>query len=138
MARHFNGFVNRFSQGRRSLSPGDRQAATSLLQKSGVSPMGIRQFLDGDTVSDAGDRRALAGVVSGLLDQISARPGDPAPLLLPAVQRVRNVPTRTRRLNELGLSASGAQQFLTGAPVAAAGDRQLLREILVAASSGSP
>jgi len=131
MARHFNGFVSRFSAGGRALSAGDRQAATSLLQRAGVSPLGIQQFLAADTVPDPGDRQTLAGLVSGLLPAVqSIASGAP---LLPAVQSARDPGRDTRILRELGLSAPGAQQFAAGLPVASKEDRQTLGGIVIAA-----
>ena len=131
MPRHFNGFVSRFSAGGRDASPGDRQAATALLQRSGISPLGIRQVLDAEIVANPGDRQKLAGIVAGLLPAVQSI-GHAAPLLS-AVQSVRD----TQRLREFGLSAAGAQQFASGLPVSGASDRQTLAQVVAAAAGGA-
>jgi len=122
MPRHFNGFVSRFSAGGKEISPGDRLAATSFLQRSGISPLGIRQVLDGEIVINPGDRQKLVGIVGGLL---------------PAVQSVRDPARDIQGRRGFGLSAAGAQQFASGLPVNGAGDRQALAQIVMAAAGGA-
>ena len=135
--RYFNGVVSRFSAGGRSLPPGDRQAATSLLQRSGVSVPSIRQFLGGQAVANAGDRYRLAGIVGALLDLEQALPVGHVALLLPAVQAAREAARRAQKLQDLGLTAAGAQQFVAGLPMTGADDRQFLPQIVVAALGGA-
>ncbi len=136
MPRYFHGFVSRFSAGGRHQSPGDRQAACSLLQRSGVSPQGIRQFLGGEAVANAGDCRKLAAIVGELLD-LKQVPAGPVALLLPAVQSAREAARRAQKLQTFGLSASGAQQFAAGLPVNDTEDRRLLPQIVMADLGGA-
>jgi len=133
MPRHFNGFVSRFSAGGRSTQSRDGQAAASLLQRSGVSFLGAKQFLDGDVVANPEDRRTLAGIVGGLLDATQGSPAGHAGLL-PAVQAS---PRSAHRLREFGISVAGAQQFLSGQSVASGQDRQALGQLIIAASRGA-
>ena len=136
--RYFNGFVSRFSAGGRHPSPGDRQAAILLLQRSGVSNQGIRQFLGGETVANAVDRHKLAGIVGELLDLTQAPPGGAVALLLvPAVQAAREAARRARKLQDFGLSAAGAQQSVAGQPINGADDRQILPQLVIAALDGA-
>ena len=136
MQRYFHGFVSRFSAGGRAQSLHDEQAATSLLQRSGVSAQGIRQFLGGEAVANAGDRSKLAAIVGELLD-LKQAPAGHAALLLPAVQSAREAARRAQNLQTLGLSAAGAQQLFAGLPVAGADDRRLLPQLLIAALGGA-
>ena len=131
--RYFHGVVSRFSAGRRSLSLGDRQAVTSFLQRSGITVQGIQQFLDGESVATVGDRPKLAAKVGELLDPKQVLSLGHAALLLPAVQSAREVTRRARKLQDLGLSATGAQQFVAGLPMNGADDRQILPQIVIAA-----
>ena len=56
-----------------------------------------------------------------------------AALLLPAVQSAREAARRAQKLQGLGLSAMGAQQFVAGLPMNGADDRQVLPQIVIAA-----
>jgi hypothetical protein len=134
--RYFHGMVSRYSAGTLSLVPAERQAAASLLQRSGVSPRSIEQFLAGQAVDDAWNRHRLAGLLSALLDLKQAPPGGPAAPLLPAVQSAREAARRARKLQQLGVSALGAQQFFAGLAPPGAADRQILALILIAALRG--
>jgi len=135
--RYFNGFVSRFSAGGCSVSPSDRQAAILLLQRSGLSNQGIRQFIGGETVANAVDRHKLAGIVGDAIDLTQAPPGGPvAPLLVPAVQLARDAARRGQKLQDYGLSAAGAQRFVAGLPIDDADDRQALPQIFIAALGG--
>jgi hypothetical protein len=137
MPRHFNGFVSRFSAGSRNeISPDDRRSTTSLLQGSGVSLPGAQQFLSGQIVANPDDRRTLAGIVGELLDLKEGQPVSHVALLLPAVQKVRDVPRRSQTLQDLGISMAGAQQMLSGQTVTSAEDRRALGQIVVAAVRG--
>ena len=133
--RYFNGFVSRFSAGGHSQSSRDRQAAILLLQRSGLSNQGIRQFLGGESVANAVDRHKLAGIVGELLDLTQA-PGPAVFLLVPAVQAAREAARRARKLQDFGLSAAGARQFVAGLPINA-DDRQLLPLIVSAVLGGA-
>ena len=133
MPRYFHGVVSRFSAGGRSLSLGDRQAVTSFLQRSGISFQGIQQFLGGQGVTNVGDCHKLAAKVGELLDPKQILPGGHAALLLPAVQSAREATRRAQKLQGLGLSATGAQQFVAGLPMNGADDRQVLPQIVIAA-----
>ena len=133
MPRYFHGVVSRFSAGRRSLSLGDRQAVTSFLQRSGISFHGIQQFLGGEGVTIVGDRLKLAAKVGELLDPKQVLPVGHAALLLPAVQSAREATRRAQKLQHLGLSVSGAQQFVAGLLMNGAEDRQILPQIVIAA-----
>ena len=137
--RYVNGFVSRFSAGGKAFwPPADRQAATSLLQRSGVSPPGIRQFLAGEPVANAFDRYKLAGIVGDVIDLTQAPPGGPvAPLLVPAVQMARYAARRGQKLQDYGLSAAGAQRFVAGLPINDADDRQTLPQLFIAALRGA-
>ena len=136
MPRYFNGFVSRFSAGGRATSLHDQQAATSFLQRSGVSPQGIRQFLGGEPVAIAGDRSKLAAILGERLD-LKQAPAGHAALLLPAVQSAREAARRSQKLQAFGLSAAGAQQFVAGLPVNGIEDRRLLPQIVIAALGGA-
>jgi hypothetical protein len=136
MPRHFNGFVSRFSAGGRSAQSRDGQAAASFLQRSGVSVLGAKQFLDGEIVANPEDRRTLAGIVGGMLDLKQRQPVSQVALLLPAVQAAREA-ARKQKLQELGVSAAGAHQFVSGLAVANNGDRQVLGHLVMAASRGA-
>lgn len=136
--RYFHGVVNRFSAGGRSLSLGDRQAATSFLQRSGISVQGIQQFLGGESVTNIGDRHKLAAKVGELLDLNQVLPVGHAAMLLPAVQSAREATRRAQKLQDLGLSATGAQQFVAGLPTNGADDRQILPQIVIAALRSAP
>ena len=136
MPRYFHGFVSRFSAGGRAQSLHDEQAATSLLQRSGVSPQGIRQFLGGESVANATDRSRLAAIVGERLD-LKQVPAGHAALLLPAVQSAREAARRAQKLQAFGLSAAGAQQFVAGLPVNGIDDRRLLPQIVIAALGGA-
>ena len=136
MPRYFHGFVSRFSAGGRAPSLHDQQAATSILQRSGVSPQGIRQFLGGETVVNAGDRTKLAAILGERLD-LKQAPAGHAALLLPAVQSAREAARRSQKLQAFGLSAAGAQQFVAGLPVNGIEDRRLLPQIVIAALGGA-
>ncbi len=138
MTRYFHGVVSRFSAGGRSQALGDRQAATSFFQRSAVSIQGIQQFLDGESVTNVGDRQRLAAIVGRLLDQKQVLPAGHAALLLPAVQSAREATRRAQKLRDLGLSATGAQQFVTGLPMNGADDRQILPQIVLAALGSAP
>jgi hypothetical protein len=129
---------SRFSAGGRLLSLGDRQAATSFLQRSAVSGQGIQQFLGGESVTNVGDRHKLAAILGKLLDQKQVLPIGHAALLLPAVQSAREATRRAQKLRGLGLSAAGAQQFVAGLPMNGADDRQILPQILLAALGSAP
>jgi len=133
MPRYFHGVVNRFSAGGRSLSLGDRQAVTSFFQRSGISFQGIQQFLGGEGVTNVGDRQKLATKVGELLDPKQVLAVGRAALLLPAVQSAREVTRRAQKLQDMGLSAMGAQQFVGGLPMNGADDRQILPQIVIAA-----
>jgi hypothetical protein len=137
MPRHFNGIVNRFSAGSRSaLSRDGQAAAASFLQRSRVSVLGAKQFLDGEIVANPADRRTLAGIVGGLLNLKQGQPVSQVALLLPAVQAAREAARSTQKLRELGISAAGAHQFVSGLAVANNGDRQVLGHLVIAASRG--
>jgi hypothetical protein len=129
--------VSRFSAGGRTMSLGDRQAATSFLQRSAVSMQGIEQFLGGESVTNVGDRHKLAAIVGELLDSKQVLPVGHAALLLPAVQSVREAVRRAQKLRDLGLSATGAQQFVAGLPMNGADDRKILPQILFVAFGGA-
>jgi hypothetical protein len=131
--RYYHGVVNRFSAGGRTQPLGDRQAATSFLQRSGISLQGIQQFLGGESVATVGDRHKLAAILGTLLDSKQVVPVGHAALLLPAVQSVREAARRTQKLRDLGLSATGAQQFVAGLPMNGAGDRKILPQIVFVA-----
>ena len=137
--RHFHGIVSRFSAGRKEyLPPADRQAATSLFQRSGISPLGTRQFLAGEAIANAMDRYRLAGIVGELIDLKQAPPGGAAAfLLVPAVMAAREAARRARKLQDYGLSAAGAQQLVAGLPINGADDRELLPQIVSAALHGA-
>ena len=136
--RYFSGFVSRFSAGGRSYSPSDRQAAILLLQRSGLSNQGIRQFLSGETVANAVDRYKLAGIVGDVIDLTQAPPGGPvARLLVPAVQMARYAARRGQKLQDYGLSAAGAQRFVAGLPINDDDDRQTLPQLFIAALRGA-
>jgi len=137
MPRHFNGFVSRFSAGGRSEQSRDGQAAASFLQRSRVSVLGAKQFLDGEIVTNPEDRRTLAGIVGGLLDLKQGQPVSQVALLLPAVQAAREAARRKQKLQELGISAAGAHQFVSGLSVASNEDRQFLGHLVIAASRGA-
>ena len=138
MTRYFHGVVSRFSAGGRTESFGDRQAATSFLQRSAVSIQGIQQFLGGESITSVGDRHKLAAIVGTLLDQKQVLPAGHATLLLPAVQSAREAARRAQKLRDLGLSATGAQQFVGGLPMNGADDRQILPRIVLAALGSAP
>ena len=130
--RYFHGVVSRFSAGRRSVALGDRQTVTSFLHGSGITVHGIQQFLGGESVTNAGDRPKLAAKVGELLDPKQVLSVGHAALLLPAVQSAREVTRRAQKLQDLGLSATGAQQFVAGLPMNGADDRQILPQIVIA------
>jgi hypothetical protein len=135
--RYFNGFISRFSAGGR-YSPSDRQAAILLLQRSGLSNQGIRQFLAGETVANDVDRHKLAGIVGELLDLTQAPPGGPAAaLLVPAVMAARDAARRAHKLQDYGLSAAGAHRFVGGLPIDGADDREILPQLVIAALRGA-
>lgn len=136
--RYFHGVVSRFSAGSRVLSLGDRQVAISFLQRSAISIQGLQQFLGGESVTNVGDRHRLAAVLGKLLDLKQVLPVGHAALLLPAVQSVREATRRAQKLRDLGLSATGAQQFIAGLPVPGADDRQILPQIVLAALGSAP
>ena len=138
MPRYFHGVVNRFSAGGRSLSLGDRQAVTSFFQRSVISFQGIQQFLGGEGVTNVGDRQKLATKVGELLDPKQVLAVGRAALLLPAVQSAREATRRAQKLRDLGLSATGAQQFVTGLPMNGADDRKILPQIVLAALGSAP
>src|SRR5215208_4740264 len=133
MTRYFHGVVGRFSAGGRTMSLGDRQAATFFLQRSAVSIQGTQQFLGGESGTNVGDRQKLAAILGKLLDAKQVLPVGPAALLLPAVQAVREAVRRAQKLRDLGLSATGAQQFLAGLPINGADDRKILPQIVFVA-----
>ena len=124
MTRYFHGVVSRFSAGARTMSLGDQQAATFFLQRSAVSFQGIQQFLGGESVTNVGDRQKLAAILGKLLDSKQVLPVGHAALLLPAVQSAREAARRAQKLRDLGLSATGAQQFVAGLPMNGADDRK--------------
>jgi hypothetical protein len=131
--RYFHGVVSRFSAGGRALSLGDRQAATSFLQRSEISIQGIQQFLGGESVANVEDRHKLAAILGKLLDSKQVLPVGHAALLLPAVQSAREAARRAQKLRDLGLSAMGAQQFVAGLPMNGADDRKVLLQIVFVA-----
>ena len=133
MTRYFHGVVNWLSAGRRTVSLGDRQAAASFLQRSGVSIQGSQQFLGGESVTNVGDRHKLPSTLGKLLDAKQVLPAGRAALLLPAVQPAREATRRAQKLRDLGLSATGAQQLVAGLPMNGADDRQILLQIVFAA-----
>jgi hypothetical protein len=104
---------------------GDRQAVTSFLQRSGISVQGIQQFLGGESVTNVGDRHKLAAKVGELLDSKQVLPVGRAALLLPAVQSAREATRRAQKLQDLGLSTTGAQQSVAGLPMNGADDLSL-------------
>ena len=67
MTRYFHGVVSSISAGGRTVSLGDRQAATFFLQRSAVSIQGIQQFLGGESVTNVGNRQKLAAILGKLL-----------------------------------------------------------------------
>jgi hypothetical protein len=139
MTRHFHGVVSRFSAGGRTGSFGDRQAATSFLQRSAVSIQGIQQFLGAEGVTSVGDRQKLAAIAGMLLDQTQVLPvGHAALLLLPAVQSAREAARRAHKLRDLGLSATGAQQLVGGLAMNGADDRRILPQIVLAMLGRAP
>ena len=104
------------------------QKLTAELIRCGVSSAGARQFLGAESVSSLGDRRRLAQVVVQELGL--AVGGGPLPLLLPAVQKVRDAAARMNVPSGLNLSAAGAQQFFSFQPVTDANDRLLFASAL--------
>ena len=138
MTRYFHGVVSRFSAGGRTESLGDRQAATFFLQRSAVSIQGIQQFLGGENVTNVGDRQKLAAILGKLLDSKQVLPVGHAALLLPAVQSAREAARRAQKLRDLGLSATGAQQFVAGLPMNGADDRKILPQIVFVALASAP
>jgi hypothetical protein len=138
MTRYFHGVVSRFSAGTRTMSLGDRQAATFFLQRSAVSIQGVQQFLGGESVTNVGDRQKLAAILGKLLDSKQVLPVGHAALLLPAVQSAREAARRAQKLRDLGLSAMGAQQFVAGLPMNRADDRKILPQIVVVALASAP
>src|SRR5262245_41766516 len=82
--RYFHGVVSRFSAGGRSQTLGDRQATASFLQRSGISVLGVQQFLGGESVTNVGDRHKLAMIIGELLDPKQVLPVGHAAPLLPA------------------------------------------------------
>lgn len=137
MPRHFNGMVNRFSAGGRSALSRDVQAAAAFLQRSRVSVLGAKQFLDGEIVANPADRRTLAGIVGGLLNLKQGQPVSQVALLLPAVQAAREAARSTQKLQELGISAAGAHQFVSGLAVTGGEDRQALGQFVASAAGRS-
>ena len=133
MTRYFHGVVSRISAGGRTVSLGDRQAATFFLQRSAVSIQGIQQFLGGESVTNVGDRQKLAAILGKLLDSKQVLPVGHAALLVPAVQSAREAARRAQKLRDLGLSATGAQQFVAGLPMNGADDRKILPQIVFVA-----
>ena len=60
------------------------------LEKIHVTAVGAQQFLSGQPVTSADDRRKLAAAMTGALDLIARDRGPVAMgLLLPAIQKVR-------------------------------------------------
>jgi len=110
----------------------------SFLQQSGVSLLGAQQFLEGKIVSNAGDRQRLGRIINVLLDLSAPQSVSEIALLLPAVQAAREAARSYQKLQELGLSAAGAQQVITGLPVTNAEDRQALGLVLIFTVSASP
>lgn len=119
------------------MSLGDRQAATSFLQRSAISTQGIQQFLGGESVTNVGDRHKLAAILGKLLDSKQVLPVGHAALLLPAVQSAREAARRAQKLRDLGLSATGAHQFVAGLPMNGADDRKILPQIVFVALGGA-
>jgi hypothetical protein len=138
MTRYFHGVVSRFSAGGRTESLGDRQAATFFLQRAAVSIQGIQQFLGGESVTNVGDRQKLAAILGKLLDSKQVLPVGHAALLVPAVQSAREAARRAQKLRDLGLSATGAQQFVAGLPMNGADDRKILPQIVFVALASAP
>jgi hypothetical protein len=139
MARHFSGIANRIGQGDIDLkSPANLVRVASFLQQSGVSLLGAQQFLENKIVSNAGDRQRLARIINALLDLSAPKSVSEIALLLPAVQAAREAARSNQKLQELGLSAAGAHQLITGLPVTNAEDRQALGLLLIFTVSASP
>jgi hypothetical protein len=90
----------------------------------GLSAVGSRQFLAGDIVTSESDRMVLADAFIRNLGLAARVKRSPIALLLPAIQAARETAKKIdRRLN---LTAAGAEQFLSGAPVLCADDRKVL------------
>lgn len=139
MPRHFSGIANRIGQGDTDQkSPVNLARVASFLQQSGVSLLGAQQFLEDKIVSNPGDRQRLARIINVLLDLSAGQSVSEVALLLPAVQAAREAARSMQKLRELGLSAGGAHQVITGLPVTNAEDRQAIGLVLIFTVSASP
>jgi hypothetical protein len=123
MPRYFNGFVSRFSAGSQALYASD-------LSRLGLSAEGARAVVEGDPIASFADRRRLATIVVALLDLQGTITEGQLASLLPAVQAGLDVSGRARKLSQLGLSARGAYDVLSGHPVEDPGDRDELAGLL--------
>jgi hypothetical protein len=109
----------------------------NALVRLGVSGLGAYQLMRGQVVTGTEDRRRLAGIIGVLLDLKAGQKVSGVALLLPAVQAAREAARRMQKLQEVGLSAAGAHQFITGLPVTNMEDRQALGLALSSAISES-
>ena len=123
-------------------STGRQQVAAQLLRR-GISLAGARQVLEGGLVASPGDRRVLAQVVREGLGLAIEQPTSRISLVYPIVQSGSRPSGSAgdsqvaRMIEQIGVSAAGATQFLSGLPVARADDRQRLALVVAAAVGGS-
>ena len=144
MARHFSGFVSRFSAGMPD-TPSTSARLTDVLVRRGLSATGVRELLAAEPVTTLADRRALIGVVADALDLVADAGTSPVALLVPAVQAAREAARRTRSpggslttghvalLQQLGMSPQAVRQLVTAMPVSDADGRYVLTQIAHAA-----
>jgi len=133
MAQHFHGFVTRFSAGR--VEKG-REAgwATSMLEGLGMSASAARSVIAAGPVASPPDRDRLGAIVGAILDLTAPKSVAQIVVLLPAVQKIREVSRRSEEFGELGFSAGAAHQIVFGQPILDPRDRSLLACLLAAAA----
>src|SRR5262245_7584825 len=105
------------------------EAATRLeMQRLGVSPSGVDQFLRGQIVANPADRSRLAALV--------APSRTTADLMNPWRGFQGGCNGGCDDLRRLGVSSLGAEQFLSGQVVGNPADRSVLASLLVRAPAG--
>lgn len=121
-----------------------RQMAATQLVRQGVSQLGAHQLLAGGPVANPGDRVRLAQILGEQLGFATEPPVSAVGMLIPAVQSARVAPRKSTTdhqvalaIGRLGVSTSGAQQFLAGLPVTQPDDRKRLAEVITAAAAGT-
>lgn len=121
-----------------------RQMAATQLVRQGVTQLGAHQLLAGGPIANPGDRARLAQILREQLGFATEQPVSAVGMLIPAVQSARAAskksPTDQQAvlgIGRLGVSTSGAQQFLAGLPVTQPNDRKRLAEVITAVAAGT-